>query len=330
MASLSFLEDRQAGSFPPAATGEVPGDLVLEVGKELMSRAAIGIPPDFKAAVKDMAEEEKNPLSLFVLNQIAQNYEIAEEDGRPMCGDTGLPRWYVKMGNDCRLQGGFCLLEKNLRQATAEATREIPLRPNRVHPITRADNNNNVGIHAPEIQYAFEPEGSWIELTTVHKGGLFGTDYRMLFPADGIPGIKRFFLDTWVEFGRRGMACQPAVIGLGIGGCKDTTMRIAKEAACLRAVGDRNPDPQLAEMEEELKNLGNSVGMGPMGFAGGSGVVDVHVEVAHTHTGGMQVAMHCFCFASRRATARISTTGEVSFRSDPQWFTPYYRREGIA
>ncbi|GIT62735.1 MAG: hypothetical protein Ct9H300mP21_02810 [Pseudomonadota bacterium] len=64
------------------------------------------------------------------------------------------------------------------------------------------------------------------------------------------------------------MACQPAVVGIGIGGCKDTTMRIAKEAACLRAVGDRNPDPQIAELEEELKELGNSIGMGPMGFVG--------------------------------------------------------------
>ena len=106
-------------------------------------------------------------------------------------------------------------------------------------------------------------------------------------------------------------------------------MRIAKEAACLRTVGDRNPDPQVAELEEELKALGNSVGVGPMGFVGESGVVDVHVEVAHAHTGGMQVAMHCFCFASRRATARISPDGSVAFRSDPQWFTEYYRREGI-
>ena len=329
MPSLDILDGRKSGRFAPIDSGEVPGDLILEVGEELMSRAAIGIPPDIKSAVKTMAEQESNPLSGFVLKQISENYEIAEADGRPMCGDTGLPRWYVKMGNGCRIQGGFCALERSLRQATATSTREIPLRPNRVHPITRKDNNNNVGIHAPEIQYAFEPEGDWIELTTVHKGGLFGTDYRMLFPADGIPGIKKFFLDTWVEFGRRGMACQPAVVGLGIGGCKDTTMRIAKEAACLRPVGDPNPDPQLAKLELELQELGNSVGMGPMGFVGSKAIIDVHVEVAYAHTGGMQVAMHTFCFASRRATARIDPDGSVTFRSDPQWFTEHYRREGI-
>ena len=106
-------------------------------------------------------------------------------------------------------------------------------------------------------------------------------------------------------------------------------MSIAKEAACLRTVGDRNPDPEIAQLEQELTELGNSIGMGPMGFVGSQMVVDTHVEVAYAHTGGMQAAIHCFCFASRRATARIRPNGDVEFRTDPQWFTDYYRREGI-
>ena len=205
-------------------------DLVERTARELMSRAAISIPGDFREGVAAMREHEDQPLALYVLDQISQNYDAAEEDRRPMCGDTGLPRYYVKMGNTCSVEGGFVALERALRQATADATREIPIRPNRVHPLTRKDFNNNVGIHAPEVQYSFEPDGDWMEITTVHKGGLFGTDYRMLFPADGVGGIKRFVLDTLVEFGRRGLACQPAVVGLGLGGSKDTTMRIAKEA----------------------------------------------------------------------------------------------------
>ncbi len=311
------------------APGEIPSATIEAVGRELMTRAAINIPADFKNGVQQMAETETQPLAKYVLDQICCNYDVAEEDLRPMCGDTGLPRFYVKMGNACRLQGGFAALERGLRKATADATREIPLRPNRVHPLSRKDFDNNLGVHAPEIQYSFEPEGDWLDITTVHKGGLFGSDYRMLFPADGIAGIKKFFLDTMVEFGRRGMACQPAVVGLGIGGCKDTTMRIAKEAACLRAVGERNPEREISELEQELKVLGNSIGMGPMGFVGSSMVIDAHVEIAYTHTGGMPVAIHTFCFASRRATARITPDGQVAYRSDPQWFTPYYRREGI-
>ncbi len=303
--------------------------IIESTAMTLMRNAAISIPVDFKDGIRDATKTERNPLSLFVLEQISENYTTAETDGRPMCGDTGLPRWYVKIGEHCPMGAGFVRLERTLRRATAEATRKIPLRPNRVHPLTRKDHDNNVGIFAPEIDYSFEPDVDWMEITTVHKGGLFGSDYRMLFPADGIDGIKRFFLDTFVEFGRRGMACQPAVVGLGIGGCKDTTMRIAKEAACLRTVGDRHPDPQVAELEEEIKSLGNRIGMGPMGFVGNSAVIDAHIEVAYAHTGGMPVAMHTFCFASRRATARINANGSVEFRSDPKWFTEHHRREGF-
>ena len=329
MSPIALASDRQSGTFEPGREGVVPDAVVEATAYDLMHRAAIDIPPDVQQAIRTMTSQEDDRLSRFVLEEIESNYEAATADRRPMCGDTGLPRWYVKAANACRVEGGFCALERGLRQATADATGAIPLRPNRVHPLTRKDNNNNLGIHAPEIQYTFEPEGDWLDLTSVHKGGLFGTDYRNLFPADGIPGLKRFFLDTLVQFGRRGLGCQPVIVGMGIGGCKDTTMRIAKEAACLRIVGDRNPDPQIADLEEELKHLGNDIGMGPMGFVGRSGVMDVHIEVAHAHTGGMQAAIHCFCFASRRATARIHPRGCVEYRADPDWFTDYYRREGI-
>jgi L(+)-tartrate dehydratase alpha subunit len=151
----------------------------------------------------------------------------------------------------------------------------------------------------------------------------------MLFPADGVGGIKRFFVDTLVQFGKRGLACQPAIMGLGIGGAKDTCVRLGKEAACLRVVGSRHPDPDIARLEAELTALGNYVGIGAMGFAGTSLVVATHVEVAFTHTGGMPVGIHAFCLSSRRATARIHPGGRVEFRADPRWFTDYYRREGV-
>ena len=165
-------------------------------------------------------------------------------------------------------RAGPVALEAALRRATANATHDVPLRPNRVHPLWRTDHNNNCGIGAPEIEYSFHPDGDWIDLTTVHKGGLFGTDYRMLFPGDGIDGIRRFYLDTLIQFGRRGLACQPAIVGVGLGGSKDISMILGKQAACLRTVGSRNPDPKIAALEAELKELGNNIGMGAMGFMG--------------------------------------------------------------
>ncbi len=307
----------------------ISAETIYAAALEITRHAAISIPEDYRAGIEAMRDAETGPLSCFVLDAMLENWEAAQSDRRPMCADTGLPRYYVKVGNEARIEGGLVALERALRRATAEGTRSVPLRPNRVHPLTRRDHNNNVGAHAPEIDYTFEPEADWLDITTVHKGGLFGTDYRMLFPGDGIDGIKRFFLDTMVQFGRRGLACQPAIVGVGIGGSKDTCMVLGKQAACLRLVGDRNPDPQVAGLEQELKQLGNDIGMGPMGFVGRSMVLDCHVEIAHTHTGGMPVAIHSFCLSSRRAVARVHDDGRIEYRADPQWFTPYYRRESV-
>jgi L(+)-tartrate dehydratase alpha subunit len=303
---------------------------VEQAAYTIMSRAAIDIPEDYLNGIKGMIDLETGDLSSFVLQTMVENWEAASEDRRPMCADTGLPRYFVKAGNEAKIDGGFVGIERALRSATARATHDVPLRPNRVHPLWRTEHNNNVGINAPEIEWSFEPDADWIDITTVHKGGLFGSDYRMLFPGDGIDGIKRFLLDTLIAFGKRGLACQPAIVGIGIGGSKDTCMVLGKQAACLRVVGDRNPDPKIADLEGELKVLGNSIGMGAMGFVGSSMVVDCHIEVGYTHTGGMPVSVHTFCLSSRRATARIHADGTVEYRTDPQWFTPYMRRETVA
>jgi L(+)-tartrate dehydratase alpha subunit len=295
----------------------------------LMAKAAIEIPDDYLSGLRACANTEKGDLSAFVIQAMLENYEAAKEDRRAMCGDTGLPRWYVKIGNEAEIQGGPIALETALRRATAISTTEVPLRPNRVHPLWRTDHNNNVGINAPEIEYSFHPDADWVDLTTVHKGGLFGSDYRMLFPGDGIDGIKRFYLDTLIGFGKRGLACQPAIIGVGLGGSKDTSMVLGKQAACLRIVGDRNPDPGIAKLELEFKELGNSIGMGAMGFMGSSMVVDCHMEVGYCHTGGLPMSVHMFCLSSRRASARIYKDGKVEFRTDPMWFTDYSRRSTV-
>ena len=106
-------------------------------------------------------------------------------------------------------------------------------------------------------------------------------------------------------------------------------MILGKQAACLRTVGSRNPDPRIAQLEAELKELGNNIGMGAMGFMGSSMVVDCHIEVGYCHTGGMPMSVHMFCLSSRRATARIFPDGRAEFRTDPAWFTDYMRRATV-
>ena len=166
----------------------ISADTIEDAAYQIMTKAGIEIPDDYLGGIQKMANTEEGDLSAFVLKAMLENWEAAKTDRRPMCADTGVPRYYVKYGNEAWVEGGPVELEQRLRRATARATQDVPLRPNRVHPISRRDNDNNVGINAPEIEYSFEPDADWIDVTTVHKGGLFGTDYRMLFPGDGIDG----------------------------------------------------------------------------------------------------------------------------------------------
>src|SRR6478752_7539172 len=257
-----------------------------EVAYELNRRAAIAVPLDAKKAFEKAAERETHPDAKRALLAVINNADVAVAEQSSMCGDTGLPRFYVKAGNDVQLEGGLVSLERAIRSATARATKDVPLRSNRVHPLTRRNPGNNVGVMAPNIDYRFEPEGDWIDITAVHKGGLFGSDYRMLFPGDGIGGIKRFVVDTIAAFHRRGLACPPAIVGVGIGGTKDQSFSLSKEACSLRLVGHRHPDPTVAQLEDELLDLCNSTQMGVMGLKSQTAVVDVHCEIAYTHTGG--------------------------------------------
>ena len=126
-------------------TGSIPAKLIEDTARELTARAAIDIPADYREGVRLARDREENRLARFVLEQMLGNWEIASADRRPMCADTGLPRYYVKLGNEAVVEGGLVALERALRRATADATQAIPLRPNRVHPLTREDRNDNVG-----------------------------------------------------------------------------------------------------------------------------------------------------------------------------------------
>src|SRR5947207_4108831 len=135
-----------------------------EAAVELNRRAAVATPLDARRVDKAAADRETNKLARYVLNSIVDNSELAMLEDRPMCGDTGVPRYYVKAGNDVQIEGGFAALEHALRRGLARATQDVKLRSNRVHPLTRRNPRNNVGVFAPNIDYRFEPEGDWIDI----------------------------------------------------------------------------------------------------------------------------------------------------------------------
>jgi len=302
-------------------------DVLKEAGYNLHFRAATQMPGDVKKALRDIFQRETKKLPRYVLGKIIENFETAETKKMSICSDPGLPRFYVKVGNRASIRNGFVGLEEALREATASATKDIPLRSNAVHPLSHKNPATNIGFFVPDIYYSFEPDADWIEITASHKGGFYGSDYRWLLPGDGIAGIKRFFLDVISVNGRRGFACLPSVVGIGIGGNKDVSFRLAREAVTLRRVRDRHPDSAVANFEEELKELANSTMFGAMGLWGDTTVMDVHIEIAHGHTGGPPISIHQHCNAVRRATARIDSKNRIEYRDQPEWFTSYYRRQ---
>lgn len=303
--------------------------LIEQAAYEAHRIAATILPKDVREAFHRNHAKESNATPKEALKFIIKNFEVAEADQRPICADVGVLRFYVVAGNNACVEGGFVALEQALRKATARVTHDLALRSNRVHPLNRSNPGTNVGVFAPNVDYRFEPDADWIELIAVHKGGAFGSDYRMLVDGDGIDGIKKGLIDAIAEFGRRGLTCPPVIIGVGMGGTKDQCFSIAKQAAVLRTVGDRHPDPEVARLEEELLDLANSFGLSTMGYHGTADyAIDVHVEIAYTHSALNPLGIHQLCQAARRGVVRVYSDGRIEQRDRPSWFTQYSRRLG--
>ena len=318
------------GGLSPPARGGIPESLLEEAAYEAHRLAATTLPEDVKQAFERMRSRESEELPKHVLGAIVENFRVAQEDQRPICADVGVPRVYAVVGNEAVPAGGLVALERAVRRATERVTRDLALRSNRCHPITRRNPGTNVGLFAPNVEYRVEPDADWIELCAVHKGGAFGSDFRMLVDGDGVPGIRKAVLDAIAEFGRRGLTCPPVIIGVGIGGTKDQAFGIAKQAAQLRPIGDRHPDPVVAELEDELLEMANSLGIGAMGYPGTAGyATDVHVEIAYTHSALTPLGIHQLCQAARRGIVRVHMDGRIETRPVPSWFTPYSRRLGV-
>ena len=191
------------------------------------------------------------------------------------------------------------------------------------HPLTGADSGTNVGMNVPSFTYRFVP-GDFLQVSYVAKGGgsecFGGTRYRVVAFADGIVGIEKTIIDWYMAAARAGAICPPAILGIGIGGTADIAAHLAKQAATLRIVGSRHPEPVFAKMEEELLAALNDLGIGAMGAGGKTSVFAVNVEYSLTHIAGIAVAMSANCMVARRATTKIYSDGRLEELNHPQWF----------
>ncbi len=267
---------------------------IKEAVYQLYKKAVIYLGDDVKSALKEALEVEDNDLGKLNIEAILKNLELAEEKQIPMCQDTGLPVVFVKLGN---------VEVENLRKGIEKATKEVPIRPNIVDPLTRENTNINVGDYIPPIDIELIDE-EYLEITIFPKG--FGSEnnnaLKMALPAEGIEGVKDFVVQSVLN--TKGKPCPPTVIGVGIGGTSDFCLKLAKKAL-LGKVGERNPDPQIAKLEEEILEEINNSGIGPMGLGGKTTTLDVKILKAHTHTAGLPVGVCVQCWADRHATIKL-------------------------
>ena len=262
---------------------------------DLCIRACTVLPPDVVVALEAARDREESQLGRDVLSRLLENARIAQEDGFPMCQDTGLAVVFVEMGEGVRVSGG------NLGDAIADGVRQGYekgyLRKSVVQsPLDR----RNTGDNTPPIIHAEIVPGEKLKIVVAAKGA--GSEnmsrLQMMSPADGEAAIKRFVRETVEQAGAS--ACPPVVVGVGLGGSFEQCALIAKKAL-LRPLTDSSPKPEVAALESDLLELINRTGIGPMAVGGRTTALAVKVETAPCHIASMPVAVNLQCHAARHA-----------------------------
>jgi len=231
-----------------------------------------------------------------VLDMLIENYKIASGEEIAICQDTGLAVLYVEMGQEAYIIGG------NFREAVNEGVKEAYmegyLRKSIVDDPVFA--RKNTGTNTPAIIYTDIVPGDKIKFMVTPKG--FGSEnmsaLAMMKPADGPEGIKNFVVDTIKKAGPN--PCPPTIVGVGIGGTADKALVIAKKAL-FRKIGEHHQDERYAQMEKEILEQINNLGIGPAGLGGRTTALAVNIEYTPTHIAGMPVAVNVCCHAARHA-----------------------------
>ncbi len=251
------------------------------------------------SAFTKAAEQEVSPSGKDILKLLLDNARIAKEEKIPICQDTGFTVVFIELGQDVYIDGG------NLVEAVNEGVRkgylEGYLRKSIVgDPLKR----ENTGDNTPCVIHTTVVPGDKLKITVAPKGG--GSEnmsaLKMLKPADGLPGIKKFIVDTVKAAGPN--PCPPLVIGVGIGGTMEKAAIMAKEAL-LRNVGTANPDKDLAQLEKELLDDINKLGIGPQGLGGKVTALAVHIKTFAAHIASLPVAVNINCHASRHKSVTL-------------------------
>ena len=273
----------------------IPAARITEAVARLCIRANTVLPPDVAAALEAFRASEPWPLAGETLDLLRDNLAQARERDLPICQDTGMACVFVELGQEVRIEGDF---EQAVHEGVRRGYGEGYLRKSIVaDPLRRV----NTGDNAPAAITLRLVPGDQCALTVAPKG--FGSEnmgrLAMLKPADGVEGVKKFVVETIRLAGSN--PCPPVVLGIGIGGSFDKAAALAKHAL-LRPLDRPNPDPYYAQLEAELLEEINALGIGPQGFGGRTTCLGLAIKTAPTHVAGLPVAVNVSCHVTRRAT----------------------------
>ena len=277
---------------------EIDSSLISEVVARLCIDANYHLPPDMKKQIISSSKEESWETASIILDQIIENFNIADENLQPICQDTGLACVFLSIGQDVHIKGN---LEEAVNEGVRKGYSQGYLRKSVVSdPLNRV----NTGDNTPAMIYYDICPGDKIKITVAPKG--FGSEnmsqIKMLKPSDGIEGVKDFVIKVVEDAGPN--PCPPIVVGVGIGGTFDKAAYLAKKAL-MRPVDQRNSEDFYAELEEELLEKINALGIGPQGFGGKTTVLAVNIEKFPTHIAGLPVAVNINCHVTRHMTEEI-------------------------
>lgn len=274
---------------------EISAHEILEAAKGLIQKANFELPSDVLQKIEELRSSETEKAAQSALEVITQNAHIAPKERLPLCQDTGTAVFFVNIGHRVALEEPIA---KTLSDATDLAYRENFLRASIVgDPLY---NRKNTGNNCPPVVKIEMTAGDCLEILFLPKGG--GAENKstvtMLRPADGEAGVLRTVLESSKNAG--GSACPPWIVGVGIGGTFDTVAGLAKKAI-LRPIGEKNPNPKYAALEERLAEEIEKLHIGTLGFGGKKTLLALHIETAPTHIASLPVAVNFQCHSARSA-----------------------------
>ena len=274
---------------------EIAAQQITDTVRRLCIQANCHLPRDVRERITASHAGEPWPQAREILERIVENYEIAYGNDRPICQDTGMACVFLKVGQEVHINGNVAeAIHEGVRQGYSQGY----LRKSVVgDPLNRV----NTGDNTPAMIYYDLVPGDQVEITVAPKG--FGSEnmsqIKMLRPSDGVEGVKDFVVKVVEEAGPN--PCPPIVVGVGIGGTFDKAAYLAKKAL-MRPVDQRHPQPFYQDLEAELLERINALGIGPQGFGGKTTALAVNIETCPTHIAGLPVAVNINCHVTRHQT----------------------------